>query len=194
MSQGNHKNIFFDPSKLAYLGKNVIIGKTVRIRHPELVSVGDNSIIDDFCYISGEVTVGKYVHVGASCSVQASGATIKLNDFSALASGVRAFATSADYINVKLDTVTVPEGIRGAAVGEPIVLEPFSWVGANSVILPGATLPIGCVVGALTKVTKHEVYEPWSIYDPETKRGFLRILDDEVLGIATALTGVEYEK
>ena len=41
-------NIFFDIKKLKKCGNNVTIGKTVRIRYPELVSIGDNVIIDDF--------------------------------------------------------------------------------------------------------------------------------------------------
>ena len=45
-------NIFFNINDLKYCGKNVIIGKTVRIRYPHLVSIGDNCIIDDFTYIS----------------------------------------------------------------------------------------------------------------------------------------------
>ena len=45
------ENIFFDLSQLKKIGKNVIIGKTVRIRYPELVEIGDNVIIDDFTYI-----------------------------------------------------------------------------------------------------------------------------------------------
>jgi UDP-3-O-[3-hydroxymyristoyl] glucosamine N-acyltransferase len=44
-------NIFFDKSKLKYCGKNVIIGKTVRIRKPEDCIIGDNTIIDDFAYM-----------------------------------------------------------------------------------------------------------------------------------------------
>ena len=46
------KNIFFDKSKLKSCGTNVIIGKTVRIRYPQFVEIGDNVIIDDFTYIS----------------------------------------------------------------------------------------------------------------------------------------------
>ena len=67
------ENIFFDLNKLKYIGKNVIIGKTVRIRHPELVSIGDNSIIDDFTYISSELELGKFCHI-ASNSVILGGA------------------------------------------------------------------------------------------------------------------------
>ncbi len=65
-----NSNIFFNIEDLKYCGDNVIIGKTVRIRKPELVSIDDNSIIDDFTYISGEIEIGKYVHISSSCSLQ----------------------------------------------------------------------------------------------------------------------------
>ena len=42
------ENIFFDLTRLKSIGHHVIIGKTVRIRYPELVEIGDNVIIDDF--------------------------------------------------------------------------------------------------------------------------------------------------
>ena len=43
-------NIFFNRADLKHCGSNVIIGKTARIRYPELVSIGDNVIIDDVRY------------------------------------------------------------------------------------------------------------------------------------------------
>ena len=46
------ENLFFDKNDLKKCGTNVIIGKTVRIRYPHLVEIGDNVIIDDFTYIS----------------------------------------------------------------------------------------------------------------------------------------------
>ncbi len=103
------KNIFFDKKELKYCGKNVIIGKTTRIRQPELVSIGDGSIIDDFCYISGELEIGSYVHIGASCTLQASKGRIMIADFSGISSGTRIFAASSDYINLSFDMPTVPQ-------------------------------------------------------------------------------------
>jgi acetyltransferase-like isoleucine patch superfamily enzyme len=44
-------NVFFERSQLKHCGENIIIGKTMHIRYPELVSIGDNRIIDDFTYI-----------------------------------------------------------------------------------------------------------------------------------------------
>ena len=62
-------NLFFDEASLAYRGKNVIIGKTVRIRYPELVRLGDNVIIDDFTYISTALECDDYVHISAGAKL-----------------------------------------------------------------------------------------------------------------------------
>ena len=59
------ENIFFDKSKLKSFGTNVIIGKTVRIRYPELVEIGDNVIIDDFTYISTSLKLHSNTHISS---------------------------------------------------------------------------------------------------------------------------------
>ena len=61
----NSDNIFFDIFKLKKLGKNVIIGKTVRIRYPELVEIGNNVIIDDFTYISTSLKIHNNVLISS---------------------------------------------------------------------------------------------------------------------------------
>ena len=50
-------------------GTNVIIGKTVRIRYPHLVEIGDNVIIDDFTYISTSLKIHSYVHISSGCKL-----------------------------------------------------------------------------------------------------------------------------
>ena len=64
-----NENIFFDLNRLKSVGKNVIIGKTVRIRYPELVEIGDNVIIDDFVYISTSLKIHSYVHISSGCKI-----------------------------------------------------------------------------------------------------------------------------
>jgi len=49
------ENIFFDRKDLLSCGEKKKKKKTVRIRNPERVSIGDNTIIDDFTYISGSL-------------------------------------------------------------------------------------------------------------------------------------------
>ena len=63
------ENIFFDLKKLKSLVRNVIIGKTVRIRYPELVEIGDNVIVDDFTYISVALKLHSNIHISAGCKI-----------------------------------------------------------------------------------------------------------------------------
>ena len=187
------ENIFFNINELKYLGKNVIIGKTVRIRRPDLVSIGDNSIIDDFTYISGEVEIGKYVHIASSCSLQASTSKIIIGDFAGLASGCRVFAASADYINCSFDTATVPKEMMYGGHSEAVLIDNFVWIGANSVVLPGCQLPVGFAAGALCKLTKKLPYKSWNILvNDKTGESVRRIGVKKMLSKASELTGKIY--
>ena len=188
------ENIYFDRKDLKYCGKNIIIGKMVRIRKPELVSIDDGSIIDDFTYISGEVEIGKYVHIASSCSLQASKSKITINDFAGIASGSRIFATSADFINCSFDSATVPQDMGYGGISEDVLIDEFVWIGANSVVLPGCRLPRGFAAGALSKLTKKIPYKEWHmLVNDETGESVRRISVKKMLSAARKLTGIEYE-
>ncbi|MGI8633881.1 MAG: hypothetical protein ACR2KZ_00620, partial [Segetibacter sp.] len=82
-------NIFFDVGKLKHCGKNVIIGKTARIRYPELVSIGDNCIIDDFTYISTCLELTENVHISSGTKIIGGrNATVFFDQFSTTAPNV----------------------------------------------------------------------------------------------------------
>lgn len=187
------ENIFFEPKDLKYCGKDVIIGNTVRIRRPDLVSIDDGTIIDDFTYISGEVRIGKYVHIAASCSLHASKSKITIGDFAGLASGVKVFAASADYINCSFDTAPVPQEMMFGGIFEEVLIDEFVWIGANSVILPGCHLPKGFTAGALCKLTKKLPYKEWSVLvDDKYGKSVRRIGIEKMLKQASILVRKDY--
>ena len=160
----DNTNIFFDVTKLKHCGQNVIIGKTVRIRHPEKVSIGDNVIIDDFCYISGEVEIGDYVHVANSCTLSASTNKIIIKPFSGTAAGTKIFAGTSNYAECGLDIPTIPLELQYNVIREDVVLERFVLVGANCIILPGVHIPEGCAFGANIVIKKRMHLNPWHLY------------------------------
>lgn len=167
-------NIFFDRRDLKKCGKNVIIGKTVRIRHPEKVSIGNNVIIDDFCYISGEVEIGDYVHVAASCSLQASEAKITIGAYSGISSGCRVFAATSNYAEPSLDMPTIPKEFSYGGIFEETIIESHCLLGANCVVLTGVHIPEGTAFGAGIVIRKKK-YESWRLYakscgEPHFKR------------------------
>jgi acetyltransferase-like isoleucine patch superfamily enzyme len=154
------ENIFFDINQLKSCGKNVIIGKTVRIRYPELVEIGDNVIIDDFIYISTNLKIGNYVHISSGCHIiGGSSSFVEFRDFSTLAPGVVLAAGSGDYVS-GIATVCVPPIDRGFIEYGKIIIGKHSVIGANSVILPNVTVGDGAALGALS-VAKSDLEEWW---------------------------------
>ncbi len=148
------ENIFFDISKLKSCGKNVIIGKTVRIRYPELVEICDNVIIDDFTYISTALKIHENVHISAGCKIiGGKNAFVEMYPFSTLAPNVVLSAGSDDYIS-GIATPMVPLKYKANAVIGKIVLKKHCIVGAGSVVLPDVIFEEGACVGALSLVNK----------------------------------------
>ncbi len=148
------ENIFFDIKKLKFCGKNVIIGKTVRIRYPELVEIGDNVIIDDFTYISTTLKLHSNVHISSGCKIIGGRKSyVEMKEFSTLAPNVVLSAGSDDYLS-GIATPMVPMKYKGNAVVGKIILNKHCIVGAGSVVLPNIVFEEGACVGALSLVNK----------------------------------------
>ncbi len=155
-------NIFFDVSKLKKCGKNVIIGKTVRIRYPELVEIGDNVIIDDFTYISTQLKIHSYVHIASGCKlIGGKGSFIELCSYTTIAPNCLLGAGSDDYES-GLTHPMIPIQYRGNIHIGKIVLNKFVIIGANSVVLPDVIFGEGSAIGALSFVKKN--CSPWIMY------------------------------
>lgn len=144
------KNIFFDSKDLKTCGKNVIIGKSVRIRYPELVEIGDNVIIDDFTYISTQLKLHSNVHISSGCKViGGKSAYVEMKEFSTLAPNVVLSAGSDDYTS-GIATPVVPLEYKGNVKIGIIVLNKHCIVGAGSVVLPDVIFKEGACLGALS--------------------------------------------
>ncbi len=150
----NSDNIFFDIFKLKKLGKNVIIGKTVRIRYPELVEIGNNVIIDDFTYISTSLKIHNNVHISSECkTIGGKKSFVEMKDYSTLAPNVVLSAGSDNYIG-GIATPMIPLKYKGNAQIGKIVINKHCIVGAASIVLPDVTFHEGSSVDALSLVNK----------------------------------------
>ena len=143
-----------------------IVSPHTRIRHSEDFEIGDYSIVDDFCYFSTRVRIGICSHVASGCSVAGGPAyQFTLGDFSSLSAGVRIWCVSDDFAN---DIVCIlPPGIESVkqkSIEGDVTLGNYTAVGANSVVMPGNTVPEGTVIGALSFVPPRFSLEPWAVY------------------------------
>jgi len=155
-------NIFFDIKDLKKCGSNVIIGKTVRIRYPELVEIHDNVIIDDFTYISTSLILKSNVHISSGCKIiGGKNAIVEMHSFSTLAPNVVLSAGSDDYSD-GIATPMVPLEYKANVLIGKIIICKHCIIGAGSVVLPNVICNEGATVGALSLVKSN--LEEYSIY------------------------------
>lgn len=145
----------------AHIGRNVRISDKASIYNPEKISIGDHSRIDDFCVLSGRVTIGRNVHIAVFNNIAGGEPGVTLEDFAGLAYNCQIIAQSDDYSGRSLTNPTVP-AIYKQELKAPVVLGRHVIVGTNSVVLPGVVIAEGGSVGACSLVTSST--EPWSVY------------------------------
>lgn len=143
------------------LGIDVQISRTARLYVPEYISLGDYTIVDDFCILSGNIELGRNVHVAHGCRLIGGREGIMMSDFSGLAFGVTVFAQSDDYNGDALTNPTVPMQYRQIQRAR-VELGKHVIVGTNSVIFPGVIMGEGSSVGSCSMVTKST--DSWTVY------------------------------
>lgn len=143
------------------LGRQVRISDRASIHNAGAIEIGDYSRIDDFVVISGNVKIGRNVHIAVFCNVAGGVPGIVFEDFSGLAYDCHVFTQSDDYSGRTMTNPTVPREYKQETMA-PVVIGRHCIVGAKSVIFPGVHLGEGCSVGAMSMVTKST--DPWAIY------------------------------
>lgn len=143
------------------LGKNVRISDKASIFNADQISIGDHSRIDDFCVISGKVSIGRNVHIAVFSNVAGGTEGIELGDFAGLAYGCQLFSQSDDYSGRTLTNPTVPQKFK-QEIKQKICVERHCIIGTYSIVFPGVTIKEGTSVGAMSVVTKST--DAWSVY------------------------------
>ncbi|WP_372972810.1 acyltransferase [Marinobacter sp.] len=143
------------------LGREVKVSDKASIYNADMIEIGDNSRIDDFCILSGRVVIGQYCHITPMCLVAGGRPGVYLSDFCTLAYGVKVFAQSDDYSGETLVNSQIPKNYKNERFAK-VTLKKQVIVGTGSVIFPGVTVEEGCSVGAMTLVNKST--RPWGIY------------------------------
>ena len=157
------KNIFFDINDLAHVGTGVIIGKTVRIRNPKNVFIGDNCIIDDFTYISSHLNLGNYSHIASNVNISGSSGKLTTGEYCGIGAFNAIHCATSDFFKATLDMPSVPDDSRFGGYEEEIIFGNNIQLGSHTTIMPGVKLPDGVATAAQTVLRKKK-YEAWTLY------------------------------
>jgi dTDP-4-amino-4,6-dideoxy-D-glucose acyltransferase len=146
----------------ARLGEDVFIHSTAVIVDCRKISIGSRVRIDPFVIISnrGGVEFGNNVHLGGH-SVLAGHAAVRFGDFVNISHYVGIYTSNEDLSGRALSNPTVQWGIKTARTAS-ISFGRHSFVGAGSLVFPGARFSEGSGLGALSRVSRP--LKPWTTY------------------------------
>lgn len=190
-SLGYRMRSLYYKKMLKHCGRNLRVGLNVKISGLEFISLGDDVWIDHDAIIMagpvrenrkmhkkahphyfgllGHLEVGSRVHIGPQVILQAHGGCSIGSDLT-IASGAKIYTVSHHYKNTTDPTDTKRYYFGSTSLPEnqflicaPVVIENFTAVGMNSILLPGAYLPEGTWVGVQMTV-RNQIFQPWTAY------------------------------
>jgi len=158
-------NSFYDTRELVaigfkQIGDNVLISRFARFYTPENVIIGNNVRIDDFCILSGNITIEDFVHISAFCALYGKGG-ITLKNYSGMSPRSTIFSQTDDFSGDFLIGPMVEKQKTNVLSG-PVILNEYVQLGANTIVLPNIEIGKGSVTGAFTFVNKS--LEQWGVY------------------------------
>lgn len=145
---------------LASFGENVLISRKVSIYGEGEISVGNNVRIDDFCILSGKITIGDYIHIAAYTALYGGDKGISIHNFANLSSRISIYSISDDYTGETMTNPIIPDKFKNI-LSQEVIIERHVIIGSGCVVLPGVILKEGSSFGAMTLINRNS--EPWSI-------------------------------
>jgi len=169
------RKIFY-PLILRNVGKGVVFGHHITIRHPHKISIGAHSFIDDYAVLDAKgdetqgLVIGENVIVGRNTVLSCKGGTILLEDYANISSncsllsetkikiGKYTFLAGQCYLvaggNHSFERTDIPIMFQPSVVKGGITIGEDCWLGASVIVLDGVSLGKGCVIGAGAVVTQ----------------------------------------
>lgn len=132
----------------ASIGTNVLISKKASFYGCNTMHIGSNVRIDDFCMLSGNISIADYVHISAYVALYGK-AGIVIGSFCGVSPKTTIFSETDDFSGEYLISPMVPSEYRNVFSGT-VFMQDYSHVGAHSVIMPAVTLGEGAVAGAFS--------------------------------------------
>ena len=156
------------PRVLGRVGRNVVFGTNVTIRHPHKIRIGDNVVIDDQCCLDAKgtdnrgITIGDGVFVGRNTILSCKNGDIVIEDRANIGFNCEIFSASrvrvgksilmaaytylvgGDHLYDRTDMPVLEQGrtARGIDVDDNV------WLGTHVVVTDGARIGRDAIVGA----------------------------------------------
>ena len=115
-------------------GENVKISRKCSIYTPELISIGDNVRIDDFCILSGNIKFGNNIHISAYCALYGSQGIV-FHDYSGCSARSTIYSAMDDFSGDYMIGPVYPDSMTNVQGGKAIDRQ-FVQIGAHCLVFP----------------------------------------------------------
>jgi acetyltransferase-like isoleucine patch superfamily enzyme len=126
-------------------------------------TLGDHIAIDKGVYCTVNATIGDYTHISPYVTI-IGGKTGEFisKGFNNIMAGARIICGSDRFDGSGLFGAMIPKEYKGKQIIEPVVMEMFSNIGTNAIVLPGSILREGVLLTAGSLLMGDT--EAWGVY------------------------------
>ncbi|WP_302026392.1 acyltransferase [Parabacteroides johnsonii] len=142
------------------IGENVFISKHASFYSPELITIGHNVRIDDFCILSGRIEIGSYVHISAYVALYGKNGIV-ISDFAGISAKSIVYSAVDDFSGEFLVGPMCPQRYTHVT-GGTVFIKRYAQIGASSVVMPNLEIGEGAAVGAMSFINRN--LDSWGIY------------------------------
>lgn len=169
------RRIFY-PGLFGRVGRGVVFGQNITLRHPHKIRIGDQTVIDDYAVLDAKgesnegITIGQNAFIGRNSILSCKEGSIRLGDYCNVSAncmllsetevslGKHCFLAGNCYLvaggNHSFDDPDLPIMLQPSYSKGGIKVADDCWLGAGVTVLDGVTIGKGSVVGAGSVLTK----------------------------------------
>lgn len=146
-----------------YLTNNdIIIDEDVIIKQ-ECDIYGSHIAIDKGFFCTTKLNIGDYVHVGPYVTIiGGKDGEFTAKGFNNIMAGARIICGSDRFDDSGLFGAMIPKALKGAQIIKPVIMEEFSNIGTNAIVMPGSILKKGVLLCAGSLLIGDT--EEWGVY------------------------------
>ena len=144
------------------IGDDIIVDEDV-IAKQKLEVTGSHVAIDKGVYCSTNVFIGGYVHISPYVTIiGGKNSSFTAKGFNNIMAGARIVCGSDRFDDSGLFGAMIPKQLKGTQIIEPVIMEEFSNIGTNAIVLPGSRLRRGVLLTAGSLLIGDT--EEWGVY------------------------------
>lgn len=166
------------PKLLGNVGRGVVFGRDISLRHPGRIAVGDCVVVDDGCVLDARseesiaISIGSRTILARNTIIACKGGKVRIGNDVGMGAYTTIHCFTGNRVEIgnkvligpycyivgaglyKMDRTDVPIAEQGLDLRGGVTIGDNVWLGARSTILDGVAIGNDAVVGAGAVVTK----------------------------------------